>query len=147
MFLGMKPATSPRGICPAACISHTRLWSNVSCSSLPPRKPINAAVADVRHQGRARQQHQHAARRAHALELGVGLAAFVDVGVGSHDGPCAGPRPGQRSVHLAIRVGHAFAGHLAGQLAGGVGAHAVGHHQQMPEAMPVGLTARKVYGE
>ena len=33
-------------------------------------------------------------------------------------------------------------GHLAGQLAGRMGAHAVGHHEQVPAAKPIVLVAR-----
>ena len=105
-----------------------------------PAQAIDAAVADVGHDRHAGQQHQHAARGAHALKFGVGLAAFVDVGVGGEHG--LAQRFGGRAIEqLAIGVRHAFAGHLAGQLAGGMRAHAIGHHEQVAAPLPVLLVA------
>ena len=107
---------------------------------------IDAAVAHVGDERRARQQHEHAAGGAHALELGVGLAAFVNRGIGGLDGAAHG-LGGSAVGELAIRVGNALAGHLAGQLAGGMCAHAVGHHEQVAAAIPIDVVAGQVHGE
>ena len=91
---------------------------------------IDAAVADVPGDCPLRQQHQHAAGRAHVVKIGVRPAAAIDLGIRLAERPQQ--RLGRRKLGvLAIEVRHAFDGQLAGQLAGRMSSHAVGHHQQM----------------
>ena len=116
----------PRGLqLPLQAVVERELADRVAAEA------IDAAVADVGRQRPLRQQHEDAAGRPHVVEVGVGGAAAIDLGVRLADRPLQGLRGGELAV-LVIEVRHAVGGQLAGQLAGRVGAHAVGHHQQVP---------------
>ena len=102
---------------------------------------VGPAVADVAHQRAPRQDDQRRARGAHALEVGRGIAAGVDVGVGLLDARPQGPGRRPRG-ELLVGQRHLFGRQGAGGLAGGVGAHAVGDHED-PAPGPVLLIVQR----
>ena len=105
-------------------------------------KTIGAAVAHVGHQDPGGQQQERAGGGAHAAKLRRGLTAGVDLVVGVQKG--RNDRLRRRLVQqLAIAERDHVGGDLAGQLARRVGAHAVGHQEEVAALLKIGLIARQ----
>jgi len=101
---------------------------------------IDAAVAHVGHDRPLGQQDQHAGRRSHAVEFGIGLASAVDVGI-RFDDRLAERFGGSEIEQFVIGVRYAAGGQFAGQFACRVGSHAVGHQKEMAAFAPIALVA------
>ena len=108
---------------------------------------VDAAVADVADPGAFGAEQQGGGGGAHALEFAVGLAAGVDVGVGLDEGLAEG---GAGRVLLGVLeegvrddAGRLFAGLFADR----VGAHAVGHEEQVAALPPLGVVGGELHGQ
>ena len=111
-----------------------------------PAQPIDAAVADVGRHGAVGQQQQAAAGRAHAVEVDAVRPLGVDAAVGVVNG--GDDRLARRQVGpLLVGVRNVVGGDLAGEFAGGVGAHAVGHDEEVAARSPVAVVAGERHGE
>jgi len=91
---------------------------------------IDATVADVGRQRTAGQQQETTTSGAHPLKIDTVLPFVVDHAVGLLD-RFDNRFAGREVVKLVIAVRNIVGGQLASQFAGGVGAHAVGYHEQM----------------
>ena len=145
MFFGTKPGSAALGHLPGG--RHFPHQAVIERELLQPlsAQAIDAAVAYVGGQGSLRQEQQRAGGGSHALKIGIGLAAIVNLGVDFFDAfsNCVS---GRQIAVLEIGVRNAFRGHLAGEFAGRVGTHAVTHDKHVPATKPVVHIGRSSFG-
>jgi len=128
------------GVLPDEAVVVAQLIDDVAADAITP------AVADVPDPGPIGAEDERSARRAHALELAVLLAAGVDGGVGLDEGAAEGDDGPEGGV-LLVDVGDDVGGLFAGLLADRVGTHPVGDEEEVAALLPALFIAGELNGE